>query len=336
MGDTVNLAARVMGKAPWGRIYATQDVLRHARGRFQQSEVGPFTLKGKVRPVPAWDVGTPMRSGHHQAIRPELPLVGRDHELELLGSAIASAKRGAGALIELVGETGSGKSRLLAEARNLGQGMRVLRSTCEVVTRDTPYFPWRELLRQLLGAEWDDPEERVRDRLRDEIRRREPELMPWLPLIAIVADVPVASTTEVDQLAPEARASKLREVVLRFLSQALVVPTLVELEHAHLMDAASAALFEALAGELESSSWLVLVTRQDAPGGLSLPNRPPLEDRAVCPEPRGRAYAGAGDSRGGAGTAPRGRAGSGAIRRKSRVPARFAGRGGRRRSGRAA
>ena len=130
------------------------------------------------------------------------------------------------------------------------------------------------MLRQLLGAGWDDPEHRVRERLEAEIRAGQPDLMPWLPLIAIVVDVPVPPSTEVDELAAEARASKLREVVLRFLGRALVVPTILEVEHAHLMDAASAALFEALAGELESSSWLLLVTRQDAPGGPSRSDDP--------------------------------------------------------------
>ena len=128
--------------------------------------------------------------------------------------------------------------------------------------------------RGLLGVERDEPAEAVRDRLQAEVRDRHPDLIPWLPLIAIVVDVPMASTTEVEQLAAEARATKLREVVLRFLHRALVVPTIVEVEQAHLMDAASAALFEALAGELESSSWMVLVTRQDSPGGLELPNQP--------------------------------------------------------------
>ena len=271
MGDTVNLAARVMGKAPAGRLYATRDVLRHARVRFSQTEVGPFKVKGKARPVQAWDVGSPMRSAGEQAARPALPLVGRRSELERLDAAIADARRGAGSVLELVGETGSGKSRLLAEARKLGEGMAVLRSTCEVVTRETPYFAWRELLRQLLGVEWDDPAERVRERLEAEVRDNHPELLPWLALIAIVVDVEVPASTEVAQLAPDARAAKLREVVLQFLGRALVVPTIVEVEHGHLMDAASAALFEALAQELESSSWIVLLTRQDAPGGPSLP-----------------------------------------------------------------
>ena len=274
MGDTVNMAARVMGKAPGGHVYATRDVLRQVEGRFRQVALEPFSVKGKARPILAWDVGPPVRAWSQGTARPQLALVGREHELEILTEAIASAQRGAGAVIELVGETGVGKSRLLAEARKLGDGMAILRSKCEVVTRETPYFVWRELLRQVLEVEWDDPEAHVLDRLEAELRRNHPELLPWLPLLAIVVDVQVPTTTEVAQLAPEARAGKLREVVLQFLSRGLVVPTLVEVEHAHLMDAASGALFEALAGELESSSWIVLVTRQDAPGGLSLANHP--------------------------------------------------------------
>jgi tetratricopeptide (TPR) repeat protein len=143
-----------------------------------------------------------------------------------------------------------------------------------VVTRDTPYFTWRELLRQLLEIEWDDPEDRVRQRLEREVRSSQADLMSWLPLIAIVVDVPVPSTTEVEQLAPDARAGKLREVVLEFLRRTLVVPTIVEVEHAHLMDAASVALFDALTRELESSSWVVLVTRRDDAGGLELADYP--------------------------------------------------------------
>jgi class 3 adenylate cyclase/tetratricopeptide (TPR) repeat protein len=270
MGDTVNLAARVMGKAPVGHIYATRNVVRQVQGRFRVVALEPFAVKGKAKPVQAWDVGIPLRAGVAGPARPPLPLIGRDRELDVLRGAVDGARRGSGTLIELVGETGSGKSRLLAEARELGQGMIVLRSACEVASRELPYFPWRELLRQLLGVGSEDPAERVRERLKTEIQSSQPDLTPWLPLIAMVFDVDVPNTTEVEQLAADARASKLREVVLRFLGRALVVPTIVEVEHAHLMDAASAALFEALYGELTSSSWVVLITRQDVTDGLTL------------------------------------------------------------------
>src|SRR6185437_11224617 len=82
-------------------------------------------------------------------------------------------------------------------------------------------------------------------------------------------------SVEVAQLAAESRVARLHEVVLRFLGRALVVPTILEVEQAHLMDDASAALFAALARELSSSAWVVLVTRRDAPGGLLLRD-PPL------------------------------------------------------------
>lgn len=266
MGDTVNLAARLMGKAPVGRIYATRDVLRYAKTRFEETALEPFPVKGKSRPVQAWDVGPPIRAASGERARPVLPLVGRDGELELLRGVIDNTRRGAGTVVELIGEAGSGKSRLLGEARRLAEGMATLHATCEVFTRDTPYATWRELVRQLLSVGWDDPEHAVMARLRNELSAQ-PDLLPWLPLIAIVLDIEVHATKEVEQLAAESRAAKLHEVVLRFLGRTMVVPTIVQVEQAHLMDAASAALFGALARALSSSAWLVLITRRDASGG---------------------------------------------------------------------
>jgi len=274
MGDTVNLAARLMAKAPPGHIYATGDVLRGAKTSFAQINLAPFLVKGKSRPVQAWDVGPPTRGASEGAIRLELPLVGRRAELDQLESAIERGRRGSGSLIELVGETGSGKSRLLVEASRIGAGMTELHVGCEVYTRDTPYSVWRGLLCQLLGVGSDAPEQVVAERLRAEIQAEHPDLIPWLSLIAIVLDVEIPPSREVEQLAETSRAAKLHEVVLRALGRVLVVPTIVQVEQAHLMDAASAALFQALSLELESSAWVVLVTRRDVPGGLVLTSRP--------------------------------------------------------------
>ena len=55
---------------------------------------------------------------------PQRPLVGRTHELEILGGALSSAQDGSGAAILLRGDTGTGKSRLasalMEEATRLG------------------------------------------------------------------------------------------------------------------------------------------------------------------------------------------------------------------------
>ena len=266
MGDAVNLAARVMAKAPFGRIYATRGVLDRSQTNFRETALAPFAAKGKKRPVEAWDVGPPRRGAAPGSVRRRLPLIGRRPELELLSCAIEAAKRGSGTLIELVGEPGSGKSRLLSEARALAEEMRFVHSTCEAYTRETPYVAWRDPLRQLLGVGSEDQEELVLTRLRTELERGQPDLLPWLPLLAIALGVAAPSSTEVDELAADARVAKLHEVVLRFLGGELVVPTIFQFEHAHHMDAASAALLDALAQGLGSSAWVVLITRRDATG----------------------------------------------------------------------
>lgn len=275
MGDAVNLAARVMARAPFGSVYATRGVLDRSQTSFHETMLDPFAAKGKKRPVQAWEVGPPRRAAPPGSVGRRLPLVGRSAEVDQLRSAVAAARQGSGTLVELVGEVGSGKSRLLSEARKLAEGMRFLHSTCEPYTRDTPYAAWRDPLRQLLGGGSEDPEQAVLAQLQSTLRRTRPDLVPWTPLLAIALGVNAPSTTEVDELAADSRVSKLHEVVLRFLAGNLVVPTILQFENAHLMDAASAALLGALAGELGSSAWVVMVTHRDAPVG-SDPEAPSL------------------------------------------------------------
>ena len=53
MGDTVNLAARVMANAQPGAVLATPAVLRRVRDDFERTPVTPFKAKGKSAPVRA-------------------------------------------------------------------------------------------------------------------------------------------------------------------------------------------------------------------------------------------------------------------------------------------
>ena len=268
MGDVVNLAARLCAKAPWRAIYATEPVLARARGRFAATAVAPFLVKGKSRPVDAFTVDGALQVTPTAQSTERSPLIGRDRELALVARAIADAAEGTGGLVELVGESGSGKSRLLGRARELARDMRTIHATCESYTQTVPYLTWRELLRQLVGVGWDDPDAQVIERLRAHVEAGDAELMPWLPLLAIAIGAEAPNTREVDELAADARVAKLHEVVLRFLAPAQLVPTLVVIEHVDAMDAASAALLGALVEGLRGSSWVVIATRRDPASGF--------------------------------------------------------------------
>jgi class 3 adenylate cyclase/tetratricopeptide (TPR) repeat protein len=268
MGDVVNLAARLTAKASWGAVYSAEAVVAHSRTRFVSTALPPFLVKGKIRPVAAVEVGNAIRTAPPRSATEQLPLIGRERELAVLRGSIADAIEGKGRLIELAGEAGNGKSRLLAEAALLGEGMRGVRGTCETYTQVIPYIGWREPLRMLLGVGWDDPDALVIERLRANLLQSHPELLPWLPLLAIAVGVEAPSTRQVDELSPDFRTARLHDVVLNFLEPELATPTLLLIEHAHLMDEASAALLDAFADRLQDTSWLVIVGRRDAVGGF--------------------------------------------------------------------
>ena len=210
MGDVVNLAARLMAKAPWGAIYATDGVLRCSRTKFATTVVPPFMVKGKLHPVDALAVGSALRAAPPGASAKHLPLIGRERELAILSDAIAATNAGKGSLVELVGERGSGKSRLLTEALELADRMRLVHATCESYTQAIPYVAWRGPLRQLVGLSDDEADAAVLQQLRAHVTSSRPALLPWLPLLAIAIGVEASPTRAVEDLAPEFRAAKLR------------------------------------------------------------------------------------------------------------------------------
>ncbi|MGH2852220.1 MAG: AAA family ATPase, partial [Solirubrobacteraceae bacterium] len=269
MGDVVNLAARLAARAPWRSIYTIDPVLARTHGRFATTAVAPFVVKGKSRPIEAFTVDAPLRAAPQEAAAEQTPLIGRDRELAAVAQAVAAAHDGHGSLVELRGETGSGTSRLLAEVLRRNEGTRTITTTCDSYSQAIPYIAWRELLRQLLGLGWDDPDDAVLAHLRTRIDAVDPQLAPWLPLIAIAHGVDATPTREVDELARDARTARLHEAVLDVIAGELSTPTVVVVEHLDLIDEASAGLLGALAERLERSSWLVIATRRDANRGFT-------------------------------------------------------------------
>jgi class 3 adenylate cyclase/tetratricopeptide (TPR) repeat protein len=274
-GDAVNLAARVMGKAEPGEILATTSVLDRARTLFQVRELEPFFVKGKKLPVQAFSVG-PLGGAKAGPERAELPLVGREAEMRTLLGALAGARSGAGRLVEVVGEPGIGKSRLIEELRTRASDAVVVSAVCDPYESSTPYFPFRALLRTLLGVAEDDDETKGGKVLEARVREVAPDQLPWLPLLAVPTYLQVPSTSEVDDLDLRFKKAKLEEAVAKLLGTLLAGPTLLTFEDTHWMDEASAELLAHLVKGVSGRRWLVCVTRRDQASGFSAEPGPHL------------------------------------------------------------
>ncbi len=265
-GDAINLAARVMGKAAPGQVLATLAVLDRSRTMFDVEVLPPFMVKGKSQPVHAASIGPVV--GERVERENASPLVGREAEMAVLSGALESARAGRGNLVDLVGEPGIGKSRLVSELRSTAPDLPVVTAVCDEYESSTAYYPFRGMLRDALGLTREADGDGVRRELVARAESDAPSLVPWLPLVAAVLDVEMEPTPETAHLDEKFRKDRLEEVTTQFLSVLLGGPTILVFDDVHLMDDASTELLERLAVDVASRPWMLLVLRRDQATGF--------------------------------------------------------------------
>lgn len=249
MGDAVNTAARVMARADPGDVLATPDVLAVA-GSLRAEPIEPFAAKGKAKPLEAsrvLSVGGDGGAGGNLAA----PFVGRRVESGALQEAIRAAERGEGSAVEVTGDPGSGKTRLLAEVLD-GAPITQAKATCDRYDVNTPYAAARQVLRGLLGS-IDDAEV-----FAARVAEVAPSVGPWLPLLGAVLDLELPSTPEVDALDPTNVRLRLHQATTDLLAGLATGPLAIVVDDAHWLDAASRALVRHLAGVVEDRPWVVI------------------------------------------------------------------------------
>ncbi len=120
MGTVVDLAARLAGKARAGQILVGESTYRLTWRAFEYAPLS-LDIKGVEGPVTAYQVERllprPKKARGIEGLRAEL--IGRDDEFAKLKEALAKVLQGRGQMVALVGEAGVGKSRLVAELKEV-------------------------------------------------------------------------------------------------------------------------------------------------------------------------------------------------------------------------
>jgi class 3 adenylate cyclase len=264
-GDAVNLAARLAAHADSGSILMAADVLEHTRRPYAVNDAPMASLKGKTKPVPVVTLSRPLdpRSQQHA----EDLLIGRAAEMAILRAATEQLIKGSGGVVEMVGEPGLGKTRLVDETLSHAGDLTVLRCDCERTGAGTPYTPVRRLLHQVLGTSSGMDPSAVAGCLKDCVAGAAPELVPWVSLLGVVLDVTLPPSPEVAELEEQHRAERVPELVADLLERMVPTPMMLVVEDSHLADPASEAVLVAIARRTERQPWLVLVTREDRATG---------------------------------------------------------------------
>jgi adenylate cyclase len=166
VGDDVNLSARLMNKAQPNQVLISGWVHDRVRQAFECRPLQPMQLKGKAKPVTVYAVERQVPASAWLREAAVGPLIGRDAELASLERAMDALERGQGGVLLLVGETGVGKTRLIAELAQRARywDITLLAGRCLSYAQATPYTPWIESLWRWfeLGSAADETERRAR------------------------------------------------------------------------------------------------------------------------------------------------------------------------------
>jgi tetratricopeptide (TPR) repeat protein len=188
--------------------------------------------------------------------------VGRTHELELLQDRLASAVRGQGQVVGIVGEAGIGKSRLLYEFRQSVGEERVtyLEGHCLSYGTAIPYLPVLEMLRSNCWITETDAPEAIEEKVHrglESVGLDAREAAPYLLHFLGVKE----GTEGLALLAAEVIQSRTFEILRQMsLNGSRQRPLILALEDAHWIDMASETYFASLVENLAGAPILLIQT----------------------------------------------------------------------------
>jgi len=268
VGDTTNLAFRVEGLAEAGTTCLSEETCRLTQGGFRFEPLGQKTVKGKAEAISVYKLLSPQPAAHRPRLGAERAIyskmVGRDQELQKLELQVLKAINGQGSIVNLIGEAGIGKSRLVAElkARETMKKVSLLEGRAISIGRNLSFHPIIDLLRQWMRIrEGDDPGASF-SKLQQTARNLAPdEASELVPFVATLMGIPLwgKHAERVKGLEGEA----LEKLILKSLRDLLLQatersPLVIVMEDLHWADASSLELLESLFRLAETQKILFL------------------------------------------------------------------------------
>ncbi|HME84063.1 AAA family ATPase [Roseiarcus sp.] len=260
-GDAPNVAARAQTAAEPGSVFVTAAVQRQIAGLFVAEDRGAHDLKGVSGPVTLYRLVRASGGRRRGGSRALTPFVGREEDLALLMRCWERARSGEGQFVQIVGEPGIGKSRLIEEFRaRLGARPHTwVEWASSQLMQNTPLHPLVEWGRLRFGGPEVAPEKRLAD-LEQTLAAVKLDPAENVPLLAPLLDIPLAEA-RAPKLAPdEMRSRQLAAIAALVMAGARAQALVLAVEDLHWADPTTLDLMERLAERAATAPLFVVAT----------------------------------------------------------------------------
>jgi predicted ATPase len=257
IGDTVNMASRLEKACEPGKILVSVTTYQRARPIFKFRALPPFVVKGKPRPMVAYEPLYPRKKTGNLRGLPglQVSMIGREAELKALTAQFKEVLHNHESRIAFImGEAGVGKSRLRTEFRSeisrLGGSLQIYEGNCLSYTQSRSYWLIAELLRDIIGTNENLPINQQYSNLVTYLEELGAAFQEYLPYYMHVLGIGSADRTIQEKL-DRYDATMLHKYTQHAISELLIAeasitPTVLFVEDIHWIDDASRILLQSL------------------------------------------------------------------------------------------
>ena len=264
LGDTVNVASRLQAAAEPGSVCITKATLDLVEGFVDTTFLGTRQFKGKAQTIEIYRLDA-LRSGmtrfgakrRHGLTR----LRGRDVELALLHEHWNVVKEGRFRPVNVIGDAGLGKSRLIFEFTESlhDQPVLLLEAICRPEGAGMPFLPLIEVMRSWFGIPPDASRDLAEARLKDGLARLKLDQETTLPYLLNLV-IGGASADALALPASELTGLRIREALRAFIFRLCEQgsPVVLVVEDLHWIDSASQGVLDDIVRSANDEKLLLL------------------------------------------------------------------------------
>lgn len=266
VGNTVNLASRIQDLAAAGNCLICDTTRRLVEGQVDLNFDGEYEIKGVSRRRKLWNLLAIRKSATRfdgSVARGLSHFVGREEELAVLSAKFSEAVDDF-KVVDLVGEAGLGKTRLIFEFLQQinPKDARLYRGHCAADRTQVPFFPFLEVVNEAFQIRSEDEPAEISLKLKTGLTGLgldDPESLGLL-LNLLGKEPPAGSLDGLDGVLIGHRTRNLLRAMLKAECAKSVVIFLIE--DIHWIDSASAEFLGKLVEDGEPGNLFVLHTRR--------------------------------------------------------------------------